>query len=398
MSRSREPVRKDLATGRWILTVDIAEPGEKRRQYKRRFDTYKEARAELTRIRSERDRGTFVAPKKVTLREYVETWLPVLRTQVRPSTAASYERALRTRVLPTLGSRQLQAIRPAELTALYAALLVGGRTDHKRGGPLAPRTIEYTATIVGKVFKSAVRGGLIQVSPATGAEVPKSKATSAAAETVMQTWSAAQLLAFLTATRKHRHAAAFYFLATTGARRGEALGLGWSQVNLDEAWARIVPGRVLIDAIGGEPVWSSPKTDRGRRSIALDAGTVAVLRALKATQAAEKLSLGPAYRDHDLVFCWQDGHPIKPNAFSKAFNTAVARSELPRIRLHDMRHTYCTLALEAGVDTKIVSDRVGHSTTSITSNIYQHVTPAMRSDVAELVAALIQAAGHPDVV
>ena len=112
----------------------------------------------------------------------------------------------------------------------------------------------------------------------------------------MRTWSAAQLLTFLTVTREHRHAAAFYFLATTGVRRGEALGLGWSQVNLEEAWARVVPGRVLADALGGEPIWSSPKTDRGRRSIALDAGTVAVLRALKATQAAEKLRLGPAYR------------------------------------------------------------------------------------------------------
>lgn len=398
MRRSREPVRKDLATGRWILTVDIAEPGEKRRQYKRRFDSYKEARSELMRIRSERERGTFVAPKKLTLREYVDTWLPVLRTQVRPSTADSYERALRNRVLPTLGDRQLQSIRPADLTALYAALLVGGRTDHRPGEKLAPRTVEYTATIVGRVFKSAVRGGLIQVSPATAAEVPKSKASAAAAETAMQTWTAGQLAAFLRATREHRHAAAFYFLATTGTRRGEAIGLGWAQVNLDEGWARIVPGRVLIDAVGGEPVWSSPKTDRGRRRIALDAGTVAVLRALKAAQAAEKLRLGHAYRDHDLVFAWEDGRPMQPDAFSKAFNAAVARCGLPRIRLHDMRHTYCTLALEAGVDTKIVSDRVGHSTTSITSNIYQHVTPAMQSDVAELVAALIHRGGHPEVV
>lgn len=393
MSRTNEPITKDPSTGRWMLVIDIAGPGEQRKQYRRRFDTYKAARSELTRIRGERERGTFVAPRKVTLAEYVETWLPILRSQVRPSTAASYERALRNRVLPTLGARQIQAIRSAELTALYAALLTAGRTDHKAGQPLSPRSVEYTATIVGKVFRSALRGGVIQVSPATAAEVPRPRATAAAGEVVMRTWSAAQLAAFLAAAREHRHAAAFHFLATTGARRGEVIGLGWSQLNLDEGWAAIVAGRVLVAIREGAPVWSSPKTERGRRRIALDAGTVAVLRALKATQAAEKLSLGPAYGDHDLVFCWEDGRPMQPDAFSKSFNAAVARLGLPKIRLHDLRHTYCTLALQAGIDTKIVSDRVGHSTTAITSGIYQHVSPQMQSDVAERVAGLIFGTG-----
>ena len=389
MSRAKQPISKDEKTGRWMLVVDVGQPGEKRKQYRRRFDTYKEARAELTRIRTERERGTYVAPQKVTLAEYVERWLPILRTQVRPSTAASYEKSLRNRVLPVLGARQIQSIRPEELTALYAALLTSGRSDHRPGQPLSPRSVEYTATIVGKLFKSALRGGLIQVSPAVAAEVPRPKATGAAAETVMRTWSAEQLATFLASVREHRHAAAFHFLATTGARRGEALGLGWSQVDLDERWASVVPGRVLADSRHGVPVWSSPKTERGRRRIALDVGTVAVLRALKAAQAAEKLKLGQAYIDHDLVFCWEDGRPIQPNAFSKSFGAAVARAGLPRIRVHDLRHTYCTLALQAGVDTKIVSDRVGHSTTAITSGIYQHVSPQMQSDVAERVAELI---------
>jgi integrase len=372
-----------------MLVIDIAQPGEKRKQYRRRFDTYKAARAELTRIRTERERGTYVAPQKLTLAQYVETWLPIVRTQVRASTAASYETSLRNRVLPALGARQIQSIRPADLTALYAALLATGRSDHRAGEPLSPRSVEYTATIVGKVFKSALRGGLVQVSPALAAEVPKSKAAGAATQTVMRTWSAEQLAAFLASVVEHRHAAAFHFLATTGARRGEVLGLGWSQVDLDAGWASVAPGRVLVDARRGQPVWSSPKTDRGRRRIALDAGTVAVLRTLRAGQAAEKLKLGSAYTDHDLVFCWEDGRPIEPNAFSKSFNVAVKRAGLPRIRVHDLRHTYCTLALQAGVDTKIVSDRVGHSTTAITSGIYQHVSPQMQSDVAERVAGLI---------
>ena len=389
MSRSREPIRKDPTTGRWILTIDIAQPGAPRKQHKRRFATYKEARAELTRIRSAQGNGGFVAPKKLTLNGYVETWVPILRTQVRPSTAASYERALRLRVLPTLGSRQLQSIRPADLTALYAILLTSGRVDHMPGSGLSPRSVQYTATIVGRLFRSAVRGGLLAVSPAGGAEVPKASALSASSPSTMRTWTRSEMAAFLAASRDHRQYPAWLFLATTGARRGEALGLGWSQVDLEGGSAAVVNGRVLIDIADGRPVWSSPKTASSRPHIQLDTTTLSVLRALRLTQLQERLRLGAAYHDHDLVFCWPNGQPYAPDPFARAFIVNSRRLGLPRIRLHDLRHTFATLALEDGVDTKYVADRLGHSSTVITSNIYQHVSPAMRSDVAERVAALI---------
>jgi integrase len=134
----------------------------------------------------------------------------------------------------------------------------------------------------------------------------------------------------------------------------------------------------------------APRTKSGKpRTVELDRPTVAALRAVRARQAEERLMLGPAYRDNDLVFAQPDGQPVHPELFSMQFNRRVARYKLPRIRLHDLRHTWATLALSAGVDVKIVSERLGHASAKITWDIYQHVTPTMQLNAAETVARLI---------
>jgi integrase len=123
--------------------------------------------------------------------------------------------------------------------------------------------------------------------------------------------------------------------------------------------------------------------------IELDAETAIALKTWRTHQAEERLLLGPGYKERDLVFCHPDGRPYHPDRFSREFDRRVQRHGVPRIRLHDLRHTWATLALQAGVDVKVVSERLGHSTATITRDVYQHVTPAMQSDAAERVAGLI---------
>jgi integrase len=176
----------------------------------------------------------------------------------------------------------------------------------------------------------------------------------------------------------------------TGLRRGEALGLGWRHLDLDKGTAVI--RRTLVDiedANGDAPVWSDPKTKSGNRKIELDAGTVAMLRALRAEQARERRMLGAGYTDHDLVLCWPDGRPYHPERVSRVFGDRSRKHGMPAIRLHDLRNTWATLALEAGVHPKVVQQQLGHANISITMDIYSHVSPAMQSDAAERVAALI---------
>ena len=200
----------------------------------------------------------------------------------------------------------------------------------------------------------------------------------------------------LDATRGTREHALWHLLATTGLRRGEALGLGWANVDLDAARITIV--RTLIDIHDTDddrPVWSDPKTAAGRRSVALDPGTVAVLRAHKAVRAQDRLIIGTTGNADvdDLVFTRADGRPYHPERLTRMFKSAVRATGSPSIRLHDLRHTWATLALQAGIPAKIVQDRLGHSTVAITLNVYSHVTAKLQVEAADAVAALIERRG-----
>jgi integrase len=138
-----------------------------------------------------------------------------------------------------------------------------------------------------------------------------------------------------------------------------------------------------------EVVVSEPKTAKGRRSLALDPATIAALRAHRTRQLAERLAVGPRWQDSGLVFTWPDGRPLHPERFSKWFEQHTRAAGLPKIRLHDVRHSYATAALAAGVPAKVVSERLGHATIAITMDTYSHVLPGLDAEAAGTVARLI---------
>jgi Phage integrase family len=141
---------------------------------------------------------------------------------------------------------------------------------------------------------------------------------------------------------------------------------------------------------------SEPKTARSRRSIALDPVTVAALREHKSRQAADRVAVGPAYQDSGLVFTLPDGSPIHPQRFSDWFRQHVRAAGLPAIRLHDLRHSYATAALAAGIPAKVVSERLGHATIAITMDTYSHVLPGLDERAAATVARLILEGHEPE--
>ena len=172
----------------------------------------------------------------------------------------------------------------------------------------------------------------------------------------------------------------------TGMRRGEALGLRWDDIDLEAG--RLSVRRALIPS-GREVVVSEPKTPRGRRSIALDPETVAVLKAQAARQLAEQADWQEGWTDSGYVFTTENGESLDPEDVTRYFRQAVKKSMLPTIRLHDLRHTHATLALQAGVHPKVVSERLGHATVSITLDTYSHAIPAMQEEAAQLIAGLV---------
>ena len=380
-------VRKENKSGTaWKVIVSGTDPATgKRKRLTPVFPTKREAERAEAKLKTELNEGTHVARQNLKLAGYAKDWLPAMKAQVRPSTWESYERNLRVHVIPRIGGVSLQALTPTHLNKLYADLLADGRRPGKgdrrgKGKGLSPRTVAYIHTILHRCLGDAARDGLVQRNVATLARPPKQGGSVKAEQ---RTWSAAELRAFLS----HIEADARPWLypvvhvaGTTGLRRGEVLGLRWSRVDLDAARLSI---QETVVCVGHEVCFSTPKTSKGKRSVPLDPTTVEVLRELRANQKNRRLDRS------DLVFSDDSGNPLDPETVSLVFNRRVQTSGLPRIRFHDLRHTFATLALSANVPLKVVSDILGHANISITGDCYSHVIPSMQEDATSRVAALV---------
>ena len=379
----RGSVTKDRARGTYTVVVDTSDVGAaKRSQVRRRgFRTAREAQRALTTIVTELDAGTYIAPDlTTTLAQYISsTWLPALRVkQLRESTLESYQRNLDVHVLPRLGHRRLMLVSTAELDRLYSDLLeVGGAR-----GPLSPRTVRYIHTILLGVFGHAVRKGHLATNPCARADAPSPKACRSRERL---TWTAEQLHRFLVSLEGDPFRAPLFLLATTGMRRGEALGLKSGDVRLDDAQLDV---RRTLGTVNNTLVVNDPKTERGRRTVSLDPPTVDALRHHRAEQLRLRLATGPGYDVHGWVFAQYDGSPLHPTRFQRVFHRRVVAAGLPRIRLHDLRHTWATLALRAGVNPKIVQERIGHASVAITLDLYTHLDREQHDAAARAVTGL----------
>lgn len=368
----------------YSVVVELARDpitGKRRQKWPSGYRTKRAAEDALSELVNGVKTGTYVTKTKQTLTAYVEEWLRAIEPTVRPSTHYSYARNLRLHLLPYLGSTTLHAVDAGMLNGLYADLLASGRRDHEAGG-LSPRSVHYVHTIAHRAFKDAVKWGRLARNPADAADPPR-VSSSSRPESV--TWSADQLRTFLAGTCDDRHGTAYLVLATTGLRRGEALGLRWRDLDLDAGCAAI---RQTVIAVHHVPSRGTPKTAKGRRTVTLDKGTVVALREHRKAQAVERLAMGAGWTNNDLVFCRVDGTLLHPERFSKSFKDAVKQLGLPTIRLHDLRHGWATMALSAGVHPKVVQERLGHANIGITLDTYSHVTGSLHDDAAETVAAL----------
>ncbi len=369
-SMGRKGSVRQLPNGSWSFVVDLTDPGGVRRQTRRRgFPTRRAAQTALTQVLSSLAESTYVPPQRQTVAAFLtDTWLPAIEHTIKPATFESYRRNVRLHVASRpVGRRQLQDVTPTDLNKMYSELLAGD-AEHR---PLSARSVRYVATILHRAFRDAVRWQALIRNPAEAADPPRQPD-----RIEMRTWTAPQLAAFLAHVATDRLAGAWWLLATTGMRRGEALGLRWSEIDLDAGSLRIVRTIIETEPVEGGVGWSwgTPKTAKGRRSVALDPATVAALRQHRMRQLEERLALGAGYADEDLVVCTATGGPIHPKTFSTAFDQRVRSSNLTKIRLHDLRHTHATLALELGVHPRVVQERLGHSQVSVTLDTYSHVS------------------------
>ena len=385
--------RKDPATDTWWFVVDCGVgPDGKRRQAKRRgFPTKKAAREALDKVRRDVTTRVYVAPATQTLTEYLEKWLDGLTTRLRPSTVDGYRRCMKY-VTPVLGGRRLDHVTPKDLDQLYAALLTSGL--RQREGGLCSRTVRYVHTVLQKALSDAVRKGELARNVAMMADSPRAKDTK---PPEMAWWRPDELRSFLAMTAHEPLGPLFRLAAMTGMRRGEVCGVRWSDVDLDKARLEVRHQLTVVRTPGapnGGLVFSDrTTTDRGRRSIDLDPVTVAVLRTQQRRQKEQRLLLGAGWsNERSLVFTEPDGRPLDPESVAKVFDRRVAKSGLPRIRFHDLRHTHVAHLIATGEQPLLIAKRLGHASSSFTMDRYGHLFEGAGSQAASAVAAMVDGA------
>ena len=383
MSRAGS-IKRDTS-GRWGFVVDTTPPGAaKRRQVRKRgYKTKREAQEALTATLAAVQAGGFVAPDRMTVGQYLDRWLETRPAAgLRPSTVAGYRATLQSYAFDRIGDVPLQQLAPLDLDQLYSDLLAHGRRQGDAG--LSARTVRYLHTILSKALSDAERKGQVVRNVARLAS-PPSSSSARAPESLA--WTPTELRTCLAGAADHHHAALWHLVAMTGLRRGEACGLRWSDLHLDGAKLRV---RRTLLVSGQDVIEGEPKTRRSRRTVDLDAGTVTMLRAHRRTQLELRMMVGASYRDQDLVFAMPEGKPWHPGVVSRAFDRRVrSMPELPRIRFHDLRHGHASHLLAAGVNAKVVSERLGHSSVGFTLDVYAHVMPGQGADAAAAAAALV---------
>lgn len=381
------------ATGKfsWAYRVDVGrdEGGRRRRERGGGYPTKEAAERGLREVLAKVDSATYVPPSELTLGDFLlDEWLPATAPP-RVSWGTYHKRRglLETYVVPRIGAVPLQDLNSAHCTRLYAALLRGGKVGSDRTEGLAVSTVHDVHRVLRKALSDAQRWGLVERNATDLADAPPVRAVQAARRKAMTVWTVEELRRFLESVAGHRFAALFEAAAATGLRRSELLGLRWADVDLDAATLAVDQTLTL-----GEDAYEldqQQKSSTSGRTIHLDSRTVDVLRRHRQQQLSGRLTVGEAWQDRNLVFCDELGRELSPPAISQAFRRAVEKSDLPRVRLHDLRHTHATLLLRAGANPKVVSERLGHSSVAFTLDTYSHVIPGMQPEAAEMYSRLV---------
>jgi integrase len=357
----------------WYGKYDYLDPVTEKRVHRRvSAPTRKECESKLRAAIAAAESGRTLTSDKQTVREFVEQWLASIEHSVRPSTHRRYSDAMRSHVIPALGSVQLSKLSPPHLKDLYATRLKQG---------LSPTTVNHLHVTLHGALKQALRWNMIERNPCDLVDPP----LRITPETI--TWSVDQTRKVLTMGDAGELAALWRLALICGMRRGELLGLKWDDIDLDRGTLSV--RRTLSRGSGGTWHLTEPKTASGRRQIALPESCVAALRMHRLRQLERRMALGPAWEDHGFVFTGRTGAPLHVNSMTVHFKKLITDAQVPAIRFHDLRHTCATLLLAEGVHPKIVQERLGHSDISMTLNRYSHITPSMQRQAADTLDAAL---------
>ncbi len=346
----------------WHLRVFVGRDGDGKRKYVSQtfYGTRKQAEKELRRLLGEKD-GLSVVTNE-TFANYYERWLDVYSTTVRPSTFRVVKSYAKNYFIPLLGNKKMTKINTLDIQGVVNHMIKAG---------VSSVSISNSVAILGAAFRQAVEWGMVVKSPVQGVKLPK------LVKAAVMPFTQEEVKQILDVSRFDHYGIFYRFAVETGCRPGEILALQWSDVDYERRVVRITKTLSYVD---GKMYVNPTKTKSGVRSIPLSSRLVTDLK---------RLYVKTTDRD-GYVFVNEGGKPINGGVLERKFKKILEKAKLPTThRLYDLRHTCATLLLLGGEHPKIVSERLGHASVSITLDTYSHVLPTMQEQATSTLERML---------
>jgi integrase len=367
VAKMAEP--KQVKNGTWEFIFDAGKkPDGSRNQIRRRgFKTKREALAVMAKLMTEIEEGQYIDPSKVRILDFMEEWFKDRKKNVEEETFERDYGLFVNHISKHLSNVEIQKVTP----------LMAQRLINKLNDELAASTVRIIYSLLRQTFKRAIHPHkLIKENPMDDIQLPKRK------KSAMNVWDENTIKEFIEKAKDlkigHRYYRGYVIALLTGMRRGEILGLRWSDVDLEN-------GVLHVNQIVSSQytkIKDRTKTEAGTRSISIPKFLIEVLKEQKELIDEEKVKFGKDYKDFGLVICTPKGTPICPKNFYRTFKDVCKKLDLPIIRFHDLRHSHATWLIALNENPKIISERLGHSDIKVTLDTYSHILPSMQKGVA----------------
>ena len=345
--------------------------------------TQKEVAQKIKELTAALDAGTYIAPHKMTVGQWLDTWQNEYLANVKPSTVSSYEATIRNHLQPGLGAIRLDSLTTHDIQEFYNSL----HSPSENRNALSSKTIKNIHGILHHALEQAMLNNYIRSNPSNACVIPK------AIKKKVKPMNEHQIADFLKAIKEHKYENMFLVALFTGMRQGEVCGLQWECVDFDN-------GTILIDkqlqslrgkVRGDKEKYALVPTKNGKeRTITAAPFVMDLLWKTKQAQDTNRKDFGSDFVENGLVFTDEIGNRVTPQALYRAFKLVVTELNMKDVRFHDLRHSYAVVSPKSGDDVKTVQENLGHATASFTFDTYGHVTEKMKKDSADRIQAFIK--------
>jgi integrase len=363
----------------WQYTIEVGRDlnGKRKQKSKGGFKTKRECQEAMIAAETLIDKGEYFIAENITFKDYLSKWLSdYAKIATAPRTYYRYEEIINKYINPKLGTIELNKLKPLHIQGFYNYCI----NDLN----LSTTTVRQFHAIIHKALNKAVEWQMVNNNCSNAVDKPKKAKVDF---TVLGDIETNMLL------KRLEHMTLYIpvlIAVTTGMRRGEICGLKWENIDLDNG---IIYVKEQLQKIENKLELVKVKTDGSKRKIIMLDYTIPILKEHKKKYLTLKLRLGEAFKDEGFVVFQADGSPYEPEYITKNYGRVLGRISkelaIPKIRFHDLRHTHATLMLKAGVHPKVVAERLGHSSITMTLNTYSHVLPDMQQEAAEKLNALL---------